>query len=461
MGVAGWHDEGSAVDLFDSVREDIQRREAPLALRMRPRTLDEFVGQAEVVGEGTYLRRAIEEDQLQTAVFWGPPGSGKTTLAAIIANLTQAHFQQISAVTSGVAEVREIIREAQDRLAMYGLRTILFIDEIHRFNKAQQDALLPAVEQGTVVLIGATTENPYFEVNSALVSRSKIFRLNPLTEEEIRMVLERALADEERGLGGRNLAIEPEALEHIVRMAGGDARVALNTLEAAALLAEEGGGKRRVRLRTAEEAAQRKALLYDKWGDSHYDAISAFIKSMRGSDPHAAVYWLARMLCAGEDPRFIARRMVIFASEDIGLADNRALLVADAAAQAVEFVGLPECQLNLAHAALYLALAPKSNSATLAIAAASKEVERGVTPPVPAHLRDSHYPGAKTLGHGSGYLYPHNYPRGYVPQRYLPEGMEEHRYYRPGREGEESALVEGWRKRLAGWQPPEGGEAEA
>jgi len=435
------------LDLFDSVREDIQHKEAPLALRMRPRTLDEFVGQDEVVGEGTYLRRAIEEDQLQTAVFWGPPGSGKTTLAGIIANLSQAHFQQISAVTSGVAEVRRIIQEAEDRLAMYGRRTILFIDEIHRFNKAQQDALLPAVEHGTVILIGATTENPYFEVNSALVSRSKIFRLNPLTEEEVRTVVERSLADCERGLAGLDLVIEPEALEHIVGMAGGDARVALNTLEAAALLAGKVPGEKHVDLKAAEEAAQRKALLYDKGGDSHYDTISAFIKSMRGSDPHAAVYWLARMLYAGEDSRFIARRMVIFASEDIGLADSRALMVADAAAQAVEFVGLPECQLNLAHAVLYLAMAPKSNSATRAIGAATAEVERGLTPPVPAHLRDSHYRGAKALGHGAGYLYPHDYPGNYVHQQYLPEGIKDREYYRPGDGGEEEKMAEEWKRR--------------
>ncbi|RJP33693.1 MAG: replication-associated recombination protein A [Actinobacteria bacterium] len=442
------------VDLFDSVREDIQRQDAPLALRMRPRTLEEFVGQEEVVGEGTYLRRAIEEDQLQTAIFWGPPGSGKTTLAGIIANLSQAHFQQISAVTSGVAEVRRLIQDADDRLAMHGTRTILFIDEIHRFNKAQQDALLPAVEQGTIVLIGATTENPYFEVNSALVSRSKIFRLNPLSGEEVRAVVEKALTDDQRGLAVLDLVIEPEALEHIVGMAGGDARVALNTLEAAALLAGEGSGERRVTLKTAEEAAQRKALLYDKWGDSHYDTISAFIKSMRGSDPHAAVYWLARMLYAGEDPRFIARRMVIFASEDIGLADSRALMVADAAAQAVEFVGLPECQLNLAHAALYLALAPKSNSATRAMGAAAKEVERGMTPPVPAHLRDSHYRGAEALGHGTGYLYPHDYPGNYVVQRYLPEGMEKRGFYSPGGDGEEEGMAKRWQRRTGPEREP-------
>lgn len=435
------------MDLFELAREKLMNAEAPLALRMRPRTLDEFVGQEEVVGEGTYLRRAIEEDQLQTAIFWGPPGSGKTTLAAIIARMTSAHFQQISAVTSGVAEVRKLIQEARDRLSMHGRRTILFIDEIHRFNKAQQDALLPAVEDGTIILIGATTENPYFEVNSALVSRSKIFRLRPLEEVEIRKIMERALTDGERGLAGLKLDVEERALEHIARISGGDARVALNTLEAAALLAEEEGDRKRVDLRVAEEAAQRKALLYDKWGDAHYDTISAFIKSLRGSDPHAAVYWLARMLYAGEDPRFIARRMVIFASEDVGLADSRALMVATAAAQAVEFVGLPECRLNLAHAALYLALAPKSNSALLAISAADKDVAEGRTPPVPLHLRDSHYPAAASLGHGVGYRYPHDFSHAHVEQVYLPEGMEERKYYRPKGEGEEAELVDEWKKR--------------
>ncbi|MDI6872798.1 replication-associated recombination protein A [Candidatus Solincola sp.] len=435
------------MDLFEAAREKLRESEAPLALRMRPRTLEEFVGQEEVVGEGTYLRRALEEDQLQTAIFWGPPGSGKTTLAAVIARMTQAHFQQISAVESGVAEVRRLIREAEDRRAMHGQRTIIFIDEIHRFNRAQQDALLPAVEDGTIVLIGATTENPYFEVNSALVSRSKVFRLRPLGEEEIRKILERALRDRERGLGSLGLEVDEEALRHIVRISGGDARVALNTLEAAALLSREREGRRHVDLRAAEEAAQRKALLYDKWGDAHYDIISAFIKSLRGSDPHAAVYWLARMLQAGEDPRFIARRMVIFASEDVGLADSGALQVATAAAQAVEFVGLPECRLNLAHAALYLALAPKSNSALRAISAADREVAEGMTPPVPAHLRDAHYPAASALGHGKGYLYPHDFPGGYVEQSYLPEGMEDREFYRPGGSGEEARMVEEWRRR--------------
>ncbi len=451
------------MDLFESAREELLRTEAPLALRMRPRSLEEFVGQEELVGEGTYLRRAIEEDQLGAAIFWGPPGSGKTTLAAIIAGMTQAHFQQISAVASGVAEVRSLIREARDRRAMHGQRTIIFIDEIHRFNKAQQDALLPAVEDGTITLIGATTENPYFEVNSALVSRCKIFRLRALNEEEVRAIVERALADGERGLARLGLEVEEKALEHIVHLSGGDARVALNTLEAASLLAEEVAGAKRIDLRAAEEAAQRKALLYDKWGDAHYDTISAFIKSLRGSDPHAAIYWLARMLNAGEDARFIARRMVIFASEDVGLADSGALQVAVAAAQAVEFVGLPECRLNLAHAALYLSLAPKSNSATRAIGEADREVEAGLTPPVPAHLRDAHYPAAASLGHGEGYLYPHNFPGSYVEQRYLPPELEGREYYRPGRGGREAALVEEWKRRTGketGKGPREGSGEE-
>lgn len=436
------------MDLFDSIRQDIEAKEGPLALRMRPRDLEEFVGQREVVGDGTYLRKAIEEDRLLTAIFWGPPGSGKTTLAQIVANLTHAHFQQISAVTSGVAEVRKLIRDAEDRLAMQRQKTILFIDEIHRFNKAQQDALLPAVEKGIITLIGATTENPYFEVNSALVSRSKIFRLNPLSADEVRTIVKRAVSDGGRGLEDLHLDIEEDALEHMVQTAGGDARVALNTLEAASLLAEQRDNSRHVSLKTAEEAAQRKALLYDKSGDAHYDTVSAFIKSMRGSDPDAALYWLARMLYAGEDPRFIVRRMIIFASEDVGLADSSALLVAEAAARSVEFVGLPECQLNLAHAVLYLALAPKSNSAITGITAARKEVEEGATPPVPPHLRDSHYPGAKVLGHGIDYIYPHNYPGHYVPQQYLPEGLEDGAYYRPGTQGKEAEMVRKWRQAL-------------
>ncbi len=440
------------MDLFESGLEDSLKRDAPLAVRMRPRTLEEFAGQEGLVGEGTFLRNAIEADMLQTAIFWGPPGSGKTTLARIVANLTRAHFQQVSAVTSGVAEVRRLLAEAAERKSMYARRTILFIDEIHRFNKAQQDALLPAVEDGVIVLIGATTENPYFEVNSALVSRAKLFRLEPLSAQALTRVMLAALEDGERGLGGYGLRLEEDALAHMVNVAGGDARVALNTLEAAAFLARE-RGEGSITLRSAEEAAQRKALLYDKWGDSHYDTVSAFIKSMRGSDPQAALYWLARMLYAGEDPRFIARRMLIFASEDVGLADSRGLLVAEAAARAVDYVGLPEARLNLAHAAVYLALAPKSNSTTAGLGRAMREIEEGEAAPVPPHLRDSHYRGAEGLGHGAGYLYPHDYPGHYVEQAYLPDGLRGRVFYEPSDSGGEPRLAAAWRAR-AGLEPP-------
>ncbi len=442
------------MDLFESRLAESQLADAPLAVRMRPRKLAEFVGQEEIVGEGTILRKAIESDQLLTAIFWGPPGSGKTTLARIIANLTEGHFEQISAVTSGVADVRRLIEEARERKALYGTKTVLFIDEIHRFNKAQQDALLPAVEDRLIVLIGATTENPYFEVNSALVSRSKILRLRPLSEEDIRVVVRRALEDRERGLGDLNLLVDPDAEDHMVTMAGGDARAVLNTLEAAVLIAPAEDGRPHLTLRVAEEAALRKALLYDKEGDAHYDTVSAFIKSMRGSDPDASLYWLARMLYAGEDPRFIARRMIIFASEDVGLADSHALEVATSAARAVEFVGLPEAQLNLAHTVLYLALAPKSNSAIRGIMRATHDVQQREAPPVPTHLRDSHYPGAKKLGHGEGYKYPYSYPGHHVEQNYLPESLQSTHYYEPGTEGEERRIVEEWKKRLHRHGPP-------
>ncbi|MHB8781422.1 MAG: replication-associated recombination protein A [Candidatus Geothermincolia bacterium] len=443
------------MDLFQSGLDRQLAGDAPLAVRMRPRTLEEFIGQEAIVGEGTVLRKAIESDQLLTAIFWGPPGSGKTTLARIIANLTRAEFEQVSAVTSGVAEVRRIIDAARDRRALYGTRTTLFIDEIHRFNKAQQDALLPSVEDRLIVLIGATTENPYFEVNSALVSRAKIFRLEPLNEEEVRRVVRRALDDGERGLGELDVILDQEAEAHIVGMAGGDARSALNTLEAAVLIAPREAGRPHITLAVAEEAALHKALLYDKGGDAHYDTVSAFIKSMRGSDPDAALYWLARMLYAGEDPRFIARRMIIFASEDIGLADSQALVMAGAAAQAVQYVGLPECRLNLAHAVLYLALAPKSNSAIEGIGAATRAVESMEAPPVPLHLRDTHYRGAAKLGHGEDYRYPHDYARHYVPQSYLPVNLGRQRFYEPGAEGEEATLAQRWRSLTASQEDSE------
>ncbi len=436
------------MDLFEYALKTSLGKGAPLALRMRPRSLEEFEGQEEVVGKDSLLRRALERDELRSAIFWGPPGSGKTTLAMIIAERTKSFFVQVKAVISGVAELRRVIEEARERRVSEGRGTILFVDEIHRFNKAQQDVLLPYVEDGTVILIGATTENPYYEVNSSLVSRSTVFRLRPLREEEIERILRRALEDSERGLGELKLRARPEALAHIARSAAGDARVALNLLEAAALMVGKKGGV--IDLEVAERAARKKALLYDRDGDVHYDVISAFIKSLRGSDPHAAVYWLARMIEYGEDPRFIARRMVIFASEDVGLADSRALQVAVAAAQAVEFVGLPEAALNLAHAALYLSLAPKSNSVLTAFQEARKELERGVTGEVPLHLRDSHHPGLREHGHGAGYLYPHNFPGGYVRQRYLPEELADKEFYRPGQEGEERELSAGWKMRIEG-----------
>jgi putative ATPase len=353
------------MDLFEHSRKEQIQREAPLAARMRPRTLEEFVGQEYIVGEGRLLRRAIEADRLfSSIILWGPPGTGKTTLAMIIAHRTKSHFDTISAVMAGVKDIRQLVKAAKDRRGMYGQRTIVLVDEIHRFNKAQQDALLPHVEDGTIILIGATTENPYFEVIGPLVSRSRVFQFKPLGEDELRVLLERALTDKERGYGKRKVRVDEEAIAHLVRIAGGDARIALNALELAVeSTPPDGQGFVHVDLKVAEDSIQRRALLYDKDGDVHYDTISAFIKSLRGSDPDAALYWLAKMIYAGEDPRFIVRRMIIFASEDVGLADPQALTVATSAAQALEWVGLPEAQYNLAEAAIYLATAPKSNSA--------------------------------------------------------------------------------------------------
>ncbi|RJQ54437.1 MAG: replication-associated recombination protein A [Actinobacteria bacterium] len=429
------------MNLFDEKLESIASTQAPLATRMRPSGLDEFVGQEHILGPGTVLRRSIETDQLGSLILYGPPGSGKTSLARIIARMTSSYFEQLSAVTSGVADVRDAIRAASDRLAMEGRRTMLFIDEIHRFNKSQQDALLPAVEDRIIVLLGATTENPYFEVNSPLVSRSRIFELKALTGEEVAALIDRALSDSERGLGRMSVVLEPDARSHIVDVADGDARSALNALEMAALTTSpETGGTRRVTLDRAADAVQRRALVYEKAGDSHYDTVSAFIKSMRGSDPDAALYWLARMIYAGEDPRFIARRMVIFASEDVGNADPQSLLVASAAAQAVELVGLPECRINLAQAVAYLAAAPKSNSAIVAIDAALADVRRLAAEPVPDHLKDGHYPGAEKLGRGNGYKYPHAFPGNWVPQEHLPPGLRGRRYYEPTKNGFESEM---------------------
>ncbi len=413
----------------------------PLASRMRPRSLDEFVGQASVVGPGTLLRRAIERDQLTSVIFWGPPGSGKSTLAQIIANSTHACFESYSAVTSGVADIRKVIQHATDRRINSGQKTILFVDEIHRWNKAQQDALLPHVESGVVVLVGATTENPHFEVNAALLSRSRLFRLEALGEESIKLLLQRALLDTDRGLGKMNVNADDDALDHLVAMSGGDARNALNALESAALAAvPEESGFRQITLQLAEEGAQARRLGYDKSGDEHYDTISAFIKSVRGSDPDAALYWLAKMLLAGEDIRFIARRIVILASEDIGNADPMALVLANSAAQAVMFVGLPEAKLILSQAVSYLAATAKSNSATVAIGRALEEVQSNGAKPVPMHLRSSAYAGAKQLGNGKGYIYPHDHPGHWAPQEYLPEGVRGLPFYEPTEEGSEARL---------------------
>jgi putative ATPase len=402
---------------------------APLAARMRPRTLDELVGQEHLLGPGSVLRGLVEDDRLRSVLLYGPAGTGKTSFAHVIANATQAHFEQLSAVTSGVADVRAVMEEARERQAGTGRRTILFIDEVHRFSRTQQDALLPGVEAGWVVFIGATTENPFFSVTSPLLSRSLLFRLEPLERDALKAIVERALADPERGLGGRFTASD-DVLDLIAGKAEGDARVALNALDAAAERATA-RGETAIVAEDIEEALRQRLVRYDRAGDQHYDVISAFIKSMRGSDPDAALAWLARMIHAGEDPRFIARRMVIFASEDVGMADPQALLVATAAAHAVEFVGLPEVQLNLAHAAVYLAKAPKSNAVIESIGAAMSDVENEGQGAVPSHLRDAHYPGAKALGHGTGYKYPHDFPAGSVEQTYMPEGFEGKRYWEP------------------------------
>jgi putative ATPase len=413
----------------------------PLAARMRPQNLEEFVGQQHIVGPGSLLRRAILADRLTSMIFYGPPGTGKTTLAAVIANQTKASFQRLNAVTAGVAQVREVLEEAKNRLEMYHQRTILFIDEIHRFNKSQQDALLPAVEDGTVLLIGATTGNPFFSVNSALLSRSRIFELYPLTRDEIAVILDRALVDKERGLGKLAIELEPEAREHILNTADGDARVALNALELAALTTPPGeDGKIYIDRQAAEQSVQRRAVRYDRDGDNHYDVISAFIKSIRGSDPDAALFWLARMLDAGEDPRFIARRLYISASEDIGNGDPLALLVAEAAFRAVEVLGMPEARIPLAQAVTHLACAPKSNAAYLALERATHDARNASDTGVPNHLRDTNYPGAKELGHGDNYIYPHDYPGHYVKQQYLPDALSHRRYYYPGNLGYEKRL---------------------
>ncbi len=431
------------MDLFSCRGDRFLRREAPLALRMRPVTLEEFVGQEHILGQGRLLRRAIEGDRLSSVILYGPPGTGKTALANIIAGITRSHFQSLNAVTSGVADIRRVMEDASDRLRMHETRTILFIDEVHRFNKTQQDALLPAVEDGTVIFIGATTENPFFEISRPLLSRSRVFRFEPLDDEDISLILRRALEDKERGLGEYKVVVDEDAFCHIVRCANGDARTALNAIELAVLTTEaDEGGVRCITLEIAEESIQEKALVYDKSGDAHYDMASALIKSMRGSDPDATVYWLARMIASGEKPEFIARRILIHAAEDIGLADPHALLVASAAAWAVNFVGWPEAKLILTQAAIYLATAPKSNSCYLAIKNASSDLEGERTGEVPHHLRDASYKGAASLGHGKGYKYPHDYPGNYIFQQYLPDNLVGKTYYEPSENGYERTIKE-------------------
>ncbi|HVE77147.1 MAG TPA: replication-associated recombination protein A [Actinomycetota bacterium] len=425
--------------LFTNALEEHFDEFAPLAARMRPQTLDDFVGQRHMVGPGSPLRSLIEADKMTSVILWGPPGSGKTTLAHIVAKATKSRYAELSAVNATVAEVRKNIADAKDALAATGRRTLLFIDEIHRFNKGQQDALLPAVENRWVVLIGATTENPFFEVNSPLLSRSMLFRLEKLTPEDIRSIVMRTIEDEERGLGKSGIKLEEDAVGHIVQTSGGDARSALNALEVC-VAAATASGSSVVTLATAEETLQRRRVVYDKKGDAHYDVISAFIKSMRGSDPDAALYWLAVMLEAGEDPRFIARRIVIFASEDVGNADPMALVVSVAAFHALEFVGLPEAHLNLAQAVTYVASAPKSNASTLAIGRAADDVKAAAALEVPVHLRGSHPHQPAKMGRGKPYLYPHDFPDAWVDQSYRPEDADHRIYYAPTDHGAEMAI---------------------
>jgi len=431
------------MDLFQQQYEKNLKASAPLADRMRPVSFEEFVGQEHLVAPGKPLRQAIERDHLHSMILWGPPGSGKTTLAKVIAGRTRAHFVFFRAVTSGIPELRQVVQSAQDQLKFYQRRTVLFVDEIHRLNKTQQDAFLPHVEEGTLILIGATTENPSFEVIKALLSRCQIYILNPLPEEKIRVILERALRDPERGLGKYPVQWEEAALDGIIQRAHGDARIALNHLEAAVLATEpDSAGQRVLTLERLEEVLGHKALAYDKSGEEHYNVISAFIKSLRGSDPDASVYYLARMLEAGEDPLFVARRMVILASEDVGNADPQALLIAIAAMEAVQFVGLPEAQLNLAQAAIYLATAPKSNAAYVALKGALSDVKQTGALPVPLHLRNAPTPLLKDLGYGKHYRYAHDYEGNYVEQEYLPEKLRDRVYYHPSEHGYEQKIKE-------------------
>lgn len=428
------------MDLFDYMRSNTMETEAPLASRLRPKTLDEVVGQQHIIGKDKLLYRAIKADKISSVIFYGPPGTGKTTLAKVIANTTSAEFTQINATAAGKKDMEEVVKEAKNVLGMYGKRTILFVDEIHRFNKGQQDYLLPFVEDGTLILIGATTENPYFEVNGALLSRSVIFELKPLEKQDIKVLIQRAVYDRERGMGAYDAVIDREAEEFLADVAGGDARAALNAIELGVLTTERSSdGKIHITLDVAAECIQKRVVRYDKSGDSHYDTISAFIKSMRGSDPDAAVYYLARMLYAGESVTFIARRIMICASEDVGNADPQALQVAVAAAQAVERVGMPESQLILSQAAIYVASAPKSNSCTNAIYEAMESVKHQKAT-VPSHLQDSHYKGAAKLGHGLGYEYAHDFPKHFSRQRYLPEELGDTKFYEPSENGYEKEI---------------------
>ena len=430
------------MDLFDYMREKTTDKESPLASRLRPTTLDEVVGQQHIIGKDKLLYRAIKADKLGSLIFYGPPGTGKTTLAKVIANTTSAEFQQINATVAGKKDMEEVVQKAKDNLGMFGKRTILFVDEIHRFNKGQQDYLLPFVEDGTLILIGATTENPYFEVNGALISRSSIFELQPLSKEDIKTLLKRAVYDDVKGMGSYRAEIDEEALEFLADIAGGDARNALNAIELGILTTERSeDGKIHITIDVAQECIQKRVVRYDKTGDNHYDTISAFIKSLRGSDPDAAVYYLAKMLYAGEDIKFIARRLMISASEDVGNADPYALTVAVSASQAIERIGMPEARIILAQAASYIASAPKSNAAYVAIDAALESV-RNVKTTVPVHLQDAHYKGAAKLGHGIGYKYAHDYPEHYVKQQYLPDEIVGSRFYDPTDIGYEKNIKE-------------------
>ncbi len=435
------------MDLFEYMRNTTKEKESPLAARLRPATLDEVVGQSHIIGKDKLLYRAIKADKISSIIFYGPPGTGKTTLARVIANTTSSEFTQINATAAGKKDMEEVISKAKDTLAMYARRTILFIDEIHRFNKGQQDYLLPFVEDGTIILIGATTENPYFEVNGALISRSIIFELKPLSREDIKELIHRAVYDKEKGMGSFDAEIDDDAAEFLAELSGGDARHALNAVELGVMTTDRSDdGKIHITLEVAEECIQKRRILYDKTGDNHYDTISAFIKSMRGSDPDAAVYYLAKMLYAGEEPAFVARRIMICASEDVGNADPMALTVAVNASLAVERVGMPEAQIILSQAATYVACAPKSNSAVNAISSATDEVKRSGNLPIPPHLQDAHYKGAQKLGRGTGYKYAHDYPNHYVEQQYLPYELTGKTFYEPSWNGYEAKIREHMKK---------------